>query len=158
MLYSQLPLVGPYSTLNIFTPEYGAQLKNILVGLSLLDSTIIGATTLSGISAQKGAAPPPAELELAPDAEEVAVVVVEQVETITVVLFIDTAPFLAKSLPWTVEPPLSVTETRAKILPTKFEPVPRVAELVTCQKTLQGWAPLIRLTTLPEAVTKSEDA
>ena len=98
VLYNQLPLVGPYSTLKVFSPENGAQLNNILVGLNLLDSMMVGATTLSGMSAQKAAAPPPA-FELAPDAEELVVVGAEQMEAITVVLFIDTAPFLAKSRP-----------------------------------------------------------
>jgi hypothetical protein len=46
----------------------------------------------------------------------------------------------------------------AMIVPTKVEPVPSVAELVTCQKTLQGLAPLMKLTRLDDAVTRLEDA
>ncbi len=40
------------------------------------------------------------------------------------------------------------------ILPTKSEFVPMVAELPTCQKTLQAAAPLITLTVLLEAVIR----
>jgi hypothetical protein len=48
-------------------------------------------------------------------------------------------------------------EVKARMFPTKTEPVPpRVAELPTCQKTLQAWAPLIRLIVLPEAVMSVE--
>ena len=36
--------------------------------------------------------------------------------------------------------------------------MPSVAELPTCQKTLQAWAPLIRLTELAEAVVSVEPA
>jgi hypothetical protein len=46
----------------------------------------------------------------------------------------------------------------ARMVPRKVEPVPRVAELPTCQKTLQDWAPLIRLTWLAEAVMSVEPA
>ena len=39
-------------------------------------------------------------------------------------------------------------------VPTKLEPVPSVAELPTCQKTLQACAPLVRLTGLADAVVE----
>ncbi len=39
-----------------------------------------------------------------------------------------------------------------------MEPVPSVAELPTCQNTLQACAPLIRLTVLPDAVVSEEPA
>ena len=42
------------------------------------------------------------------------------------------------------------------MFPLKEEPVPRVAELPTCQKTLQAWAPPMRFTTLPDAVISVE--
>ena len=42
------------------------------------------------------------------------------------------------------------------MLPTNVEPLPSVAELNTCQKTLHSCAPLIRLTTLPEPVMSDE--
>jgi len=45
-----------------------------------------------------------------------------------------------------VLPPALVTDASAMIVPTKVEPEPRVAELVTCQKTLHGLAPLMKLT------------
>jgi len=38
-----------------------------------------------------------------------------------------------------------VMDWSAMIVPTNVEPVPSVAELVTCQKTLQGLAPLMKL-------------
>ena len=44
------------------------------------------------------------------------------------------------------------------MVPTMVEPVPRVAELVTCQKTLQALAPLMRLTSLDASVTRSDVA
>jgi len=68
----------------------------------------------------------------------VPVVVVAQVDTLTVVMFNVTAPFLASSLPLTFELPLSAMDVKAMMVPTKVEPVPSVAELVTCQKTLQA--------------------
>jgi len=43
-------------------------------------------------------------------------------------------------------------------VPRKVDPVPSVAELPTCQNTLQDWAPLIRLTKLPDAVVSAEPA
>jgi hypothetical protein len=45
---------------------------------------------------------------------------------------------------------------RARTVPTKVEAVPRVAEDVTCQYTLQASAPLISSTLLPDAVIKVE--
>ncbi len=49
-----------------------------------------------------------------------------------------TAPFFAKSLPSTVAPVVAVMDVKAKIFPRKAEVVPSVAELPTCQKTLQA--------------------
>jgi hypothetical protein len=63
-----------------------------------------------------------------------------------------TAPFRARALPWMVAPVLSEIEERAKIFPANRVVVPRVAELPTCQNTLEAWAPLIRTTLLPAAV------
>ncbi len=40
------------------------------------------------------------------------------------------------------------------MLPLKTDAVPRVAELPTCQNTLQAFAPLMRVTRLPEPVTR----
>jgi hypothetical protein len=63
-----------------------------------------------------------------------------------------TAPLRASSLPATVAPVVAVIDVRARMLPAKLEPVPRVAELPTCQKTLHAWAPLMKTTRLAEAV------
>jgi hypothetical protein len=49
-------------------------------------------------------------------------------------------------------------EVRARIVPTIEEPDPRLAELVTCQKTLQGLPPLTKVTELVDAVTREEVA
>jgi hypothetical protein len=42
------------------------------------------------------------------------------------------------------------------MVPTKTEDVLMVAELPTCQKTLQAWAPLVRTTELPTSVISVE--
>ena len=55
-----------------------------------------------------------------------------------------------------VAPDWAAMEVSASTVPTKVLPVPRVAELVTCQNTLQGEAPLIRETVLAEAVVRVE--
>ena len=49
-------------------------------------------------------------------------------------------------------------EVRARMVPTRVEPDPRLAELVTCQKTLQGLPPLTKLTELVDAVTREDVA
>ena len=46
---------------------------------------------------------------------------------------------------------------RAMIVPTKVDVVPSVAELPTCQKTLQALPPLITATVEPDAVSSVED-
>lgn len=65
-----------------------------------------------------------------------------------------TAPFRARVRPFTVTPVVTVIEVSARMLPTKLDPVPSVAELPTCQKTLHAWAPPMRVTVLAEAVTR----
>ncbi len=57
-----------------------------------------------------------------------------------------TAPFRANTRPLTFAPVSKVIEVRAKIEPLKRLVVPRVAELPTCQKTWQAWAPFSRTT------------
>jgi hypothetical protein len=57
-----------------------------------------------------------------------------------------TAPVRAKALPSSTAPVVSVTDACARMVPTKVEVVPRVAELPTCQKTLAACAPPIRTT------------
>lgn len=52
---------------------------------------------------------------------------------VIVVLFNVTAPFLARSLPLTVELLSSVIDVRASTLPIRVVEVPRVADEPTCQ-------------------------
>jgi hypothetical protein len=49
-----------------------------------------------------------------------------------------TAPVWASALPTSVAPVVMVMDARARMLPAKALDVPRVAELVTFQKTLQA--------------------
>ena len=63
---------------------------------------------------------------------------VAQVDFAMVVLFNVTAAILARNLPVTDEPPLSVIDWSASISPIKDVPDPRTAELPTCQNTLQA--------------------
>ena len=60
-----------------------------------------------------------------------------------------TAPFRASALPSRFTPVVIVMEVSARIFPLNTEFVPRVAELPTCQKTLQALAPLARIILLP---------
>ena len=53
-------------------------------------------------------------------------------------LFNVTSAILARNLPLTVEPPLSVIDWSAITVPTKVLPVPKVAEEGTYQKTLHA--------------------
>ena len=69
-----------------------------------------------------------------------------------------TAPVLAINDPWIVAPVVAVTEMRASICPTKVEFVPKVAEEVTCQKTLQACAPFVNCTILAPAVVRESTA
>ena len=80
------------------------------------------------------------------------------VDRVIVLVSSVTAPFRASTRPSTVAPVVTVMLVRAMIVPRKLDPVPSVAELVTCQKTLQDWAPLIRFTWLPDAVVSEEPA
>ena len=61
-------------------------------------------------------------------------------------LMSETSPFRASALPYTVTPSATVIDVRANIVPTNVDPDPRVAELVTCQNTLQGLAPFTKAT------------
>ena len=80
------------------------------------------------------------------------------VDVMKVSLIIVTSPLRANALPFTVTPFASVIDVRARIVPTKEEFDPRVAELVTCQKTLHGLPPRIKLTELVDAVMRSDCA
>jgi hypothetical protein len=69
-----------------------------------------------------------------------------------------TAPILARARPWISVPVVTVMDWSAMMVPTKVEFVPSVAELPTCQNTLQGCAPLTRMTLLAEAVVSVDPA
>jgi hypothetical protein len=58
-----------------------------------------------------------------------------QVDRMIVSLIRVTVPFRARARPFTVTPLFIVMEVRARMVPTKVEPDPRLAELVTCQNT-----------------------
>ncbi len=68
------------------------------------------------------------------------------------------APLRASVLPSIVVPVVTVIDVKARTVPVKVEFVPSVAELPTCQKTLQGSVPPMRLTRLAEAVVSVEPA
>ena len=53
---------------------------------------------------------------------------------------------------------LAVIAVNARMVPMKVELTPRVAELPTCQKTLQGWALLMSNTRLSGAVMSVDPA
>src|ERR1044071_4328807 len=55
-----------------------------------------------------------------------------------------TAAVRANSRPSTAAPVVAVIEAKAIMVPFNTEPVPKVAELPTCQNTLAARAPLIR--------------
>ena len=76
----------------------------------------------------------------------------EQDDPLIVLLSRVTAPVRARARPFTVAPEVIVMDVRAMIVPARLEPVASVAELVTCQKTLQGLAPLMSETRLDDDV------
>jgi len=63
-----------------------------------------------------------------------------------VLVFNVVAPLSANARPETLVPVFSAMLVNARMFPTNRVPVPSVAELPTCQYTLQGEAPLIRST------------
>ena len=69
-----------------------------------------------------------------------------------------TDPLRARARPWMVSPVCTVIDVRARMLPAKVEFVPSVAELPTCQKTLQARAPFVRTTELAESVVSVDGA
>jgi hypothetical protein len=69
-----------------------------------------------------------------------------------------TSAFRASARPFSVTPLPIVMADRARMVPMKVEPELRVAELVTCQKTLHSLAPLMSFTELPDAVMRSDVA
>ena len=67
-----------------------------------------------------------------------------------------TEPFRANMRPMAVAPVFMVMEVSARMVPRKLVAVPSVAELPTCQKTLQDRAPLVSNTRLLLAVVSVE--
>src|SRR5580704_4265489 len=67
---------------------------------------------------------------------------------VTVLVTKVTAATCVKTLPSTAAPVCSVIDADARIFPRKSVP-PTVAELPTCQKTLDALAPFIRITWRP---------
>ena len=93
------------------------------------------------------------------DPGEVVVVevgAVAQMPLVMVLVSRVTAPFRASSCPCTVAPVFAAMDVKAKMCPTKWELVPKVAELPTFQKIRQNRAPLWRLMLLPDAVISVE--
>src|ERR1019366_9041354 len=72
-----------------------------------------------------------------------------QVHPVMTLLSNVTAPFRASALPSRFTPVVTVIDVSAKMFPLNIEFVPRVAELPTCQKTLQADAPLAKTIWLP---------
>src|SRR5258708_9986761 len=65
-----------------------------------------------------------------------------------------TAAVRANSRPCTAAPVVTVMEAKARMFPLNTEPVPKVAELPTCQKTLAALAPPLRITWRAEVVVR----
>jgi len=103
-------------------------------------------------------APPGPPLVVVGGAVVVVVGVVLQLGRVMVLVSRVTAPLRAKTRPFTVAPVFSDAEVNARMLPTKVVPVPRVAELPTCQNTLHGEAPLTSATVLLDAVIRVDPA
>ena len=82
--------------------------------------------------------------------------------TVIGLLFNVTVAVRASNLPFIVAPFVAVMEALAMMVPAKFEKVPSVAELPTCQNTSWAEAPPARMTwlagtdELPAAVVKVE--
>ena len=82
----------------------------------------------------------------------------EQMGAVMVLVSRVTAAVLASRRPSMVAPVVAVMAVEARIVPMNVEAVPSVAELPTSQKTLQGLAPLMRITLLADAVTRVDAA
>jgi hypothetical protein len=115
----------------------GVVVGGVVVGGVVVGGVVVGGVVVGGV--------------------ELGGVVVMQLGTVMVSSSRVTAPLRASARPVMVSPVCTVMEVRARILPWKAEPVPMVAELPTCQKTLQAWAPLVRTTELPESVRSVEE-
>ncbi len=73
-----------------------------------------------------------------------------------VLLSIVTAASRARARPSITALLFSVMDCMARMVPLNWVVVPRVAELPTCQNTLQAFAPLMKATELDEAVVRVE--
>ncbi len=69
-----------------------------------------------------------------------------------------TAPVRARSRPWTVAPVVAVTDCCARTVPWNCAPVPMVAELPTCQNTLQELAPPVIVIRVPDPMVSVDAA
>ena len=67
-----------------------------------------------------------------------------------------TAPVRANSRPSTAAPVVTVMEAKARMFPLNTEPVPKVAELLTCHTTLAAFAPPLKSTWRPTVVVRVE--
>jgi len=65
-----------------------------------------------------------------------------------------TAALRTNARPLRVAPLENEMDTAAKMVPSRWLTLPRVAELLSCQKTLQAWAPFVRTILLAEAVMR----
>jgi hypothetical protein len=108
------------------------------------DPTVVVTVTVPGTVVAVGV---PVELAVVVVVMVVGVVaVVAQLDGVIVSESSVTAPFSARTRPAIETSVVTVMLWFAKIVPTKLESVPSVAELPTCQNTLQAWAPLISTT------------
>src|ERR1700692_3642693 len=73
-------------------------------------------------------------------------------QVLTLLVSSVTAPLRARALPLVLDPVVSVMLESARMSPTNVEPVPRVAELPTCQKTLLQLLPPLLMTATDEAL------
>jgi hypothetical protein len=69
-----------------------------------------------------------------------------------VLVSIVTPAFRAKSLPVVRAPVFIVMAVSATMFPTNVDPLPMVAELLTCHCTAQALAPLVKRTVEPDEV------
>lgn len=83
---------------------------------------------------------------------EVGMMTIEPWHCVTALVSRVTAAPRAYSPPLTETPVVTLIAVVASMLPLKIVLVPRVAELPTCQKTLQALAPLMSMTEEADAV------
>ena len=121
----------------------------VAVGLAVVVAVAVGASVVVAVGVGRGV--------VGVGVGVLAVLVEQAAGTVMVSSSRVTAPLRASARPMMVSPVCTVIEVRARMVPWKAEPVPSVAELPTCQKTLQAWAPLVRTTELAESVMSVEE-